>query len=106
MTQTEKNVNLLNFSEFCLKKTYFWPVLAIEKSLCNVTINVAAFSCSLRRSKVAAVAAAGCGGNTLRGAHSANFDEKVHKPQSKLYGIIGANMQLFLYISYGFEYFY
>ena len=28
-------------------------------------------------------------------AHSANFDEKVHKPQSKSYGRIGANMQLF-----------
>ena len=28
------------------------------------------------------------------GAHSANFDEKVHKPQSKSYGRIGANMQL------------
>ena len=28
------------------------------------------------------------------GAHSANFDEKVHKPQSKSYGSIGANMQL------------
>ena len=40
------------------------------------------------------------------GAHSANFDEKVHKPQSKLYGRIGANMQLFLLISYEFEYFY
>ena len=26
--------------------------------------------------------------------HSANFDEKVHKPQSKSYGRIGANMQL------------
>jgi hypothetical protein len=29
------------------------------------------------------------------GAHSANFDEKVHKPQSKFYGRIGANMKLF-----------
>ena len=28
------------------------------------------------------------------GTHSANFDEKVHKPQSKSYGRIGANMQL------------
>ena len=28
-----------------------------------------------------------------RGAHSANFDEKVHKPQSKSYVRIGANMQ-------------
>ena len=27
-------------------------------------------------------------------AHSANFNEKVHKPQSKSYGRIGANMQL------------
>ena len=27
-------------------------------------------------------------------AHTANFDEKVHKPQSKPYSIIGANMQL------------
>ena len=27
------------------------------------------------------------------GAHSANFDKKVHKPQSKPYGRIGANMQ-------------
>ena len=26
--------------------------------------------------------------------HSANFNEKVHKPQSKSYGRIGANMQL------------
>ena len=25
----------------------------------------------------------------------ANFDEKVHKPQSRSYGRIGANMQLF-----------
>ena len=38
--------------------------------------------------------------------HSANFDEKVHKSQSKLYRRIGANMQLFLHISYEFEYFY
>ena len=29
------------------------------------------------------------------GTHSANFDEKVHKPQSKSYGRISANMQLF-----------
>ena len=29
------------------------------------------------------------------GTHSANFDEKVHKPQNKSYGRIGANMQLF-----------
>ena len=29
-----------------------------------------------------------------RAAHSANFDEKVHKPQIKSYGRIGANMQL------------
>ena len=28
------------------------------------------------------------------GTHSANFDKKVHKPQSKSYGRIGANMQL------------
>ena len=28
------------------------------------------------------------------GAHSAYFNEKVHKPQSKSYGRIGANMQL------------
>ena len=28
------------------------------------------------------------------GAHSANFNEKVHKPQSKSYHRIGANMQL------------
>ena len=28
------------------------------------------------------------------GSHSANFNEKVHKPQSKSYGRIGANMQL------------
>ena len=28
------------------------------------------------------------------GTHSANFDEKVHKPQSKSYGGIGANMHL------------
>ena len=27
-------------------------------------------------------------------AHSANFDEKVHKPQSKSHGGIGANMHL------------
>ena len=27
-------------------------------------------------------------------AHSANFDEKVHKPQSKSYGRIGASWQL------------
>ena len=27
--------------------------------------------------------------------HSANFDEKVHKPQSKSYGRIGANMQFY-----------
>ena len=27
-------------------------------------------------------------------AHSANFNEKVHKPQSKSYGSIVANMQL------------
>ena len=33
------------------------------------------------------------------GTHSANFDEKVHKPQSKSYSITGANMQLiFTYI--------
>ena len=38
--------------------------------------------------------------------HLANFDEKVHKPQSKSYGRIGANMQLFLHISYEFEYLY
>ena len=35
-----------------------------------------------------------CSVTTLTGAHSANFDEKVHKPQSKSYGRIGANMQL------------
>ena len=29
------------------------------------------------------------------GTHSANFDKKVHKPQSISYGRIGANMQLF-----------
>ena len=29
------------------------------------------------------------------GAHSANFDEKVNKPQSRSYGRIGAKMQLF-----------
>ena len=29
------------------------------------------------------------------GTHSANFDEKVHKLQNKLYGRIGANMQHF-----------
>ena len=28
------------------------------------------------------------------GTHSANFNEKVHKPQSKSYSRIGANMQL------------
>ena len=28
------------------------------------------------------------------GTHSANFDEKVHKPKSKSYGSIGANKQL------------
>ena len=34
-----------------------------------------------------------------RAAHSANFNEKVHKPQSKSYGRIGANLQLiFLHI--------
>ena len=27
--------------------------------------------------------------------HSANFDEKVHKPHSRSYGRIGAKMQLF-----------
>ena len=30
-------------------------------------------------------------------AHSANFDEKVHKPQIKPYGRISANMQLIFY---------
>jgi hypothetical protein len=39
-------------------------------------------------------------------AHSANIDEKVHKPQSKSYRRISANMQLFLHISYEFEYLY
>ena len=39
-------------------------------------------------------------------AHLANFDKKVHKPQSKSYGRIGANMQLILHISNEFEYFY
>ena len=34
------------------------------------------------------------------GTHSANFEEKVHKPQSKTYGRIGANMQLIFHISY------
>ena len=29
------------------------------------------------------------------GTHSANFDEKVHKPQSRSHGNIGAKMQLF-----------
>ena len=38
--------------------------------------------------------------------HLANFNEKVHKPQSKLYGRISVNMQLFLHISYEFEYLY
>ena len=33
-------------------------------------------------------------GKFAHGAHSANFDEKVHKPQSKFYGRIGENMQL------------
>ena len=28
------------------------------------------------------------------GTHLANFDEKVHKPQSKSYGRIGANIKL------------
>ena len=37
------------------------------------------------------------------GPHSANFEEKVHKPQSKSYGRIGAKMQ---HMSYEFEYFY
>ena len=32
----------------------------------------------------------------LRATHSTNFDEKVHKPQSKSYGKIDANMQLIL----------
>jgi len=31
---------------------------------------------------------------TTDATHSANFDEKVHKPQSKSYSRIGANMQL------------
>ena len=35
--------------------------------------------------------------------NSVNFDEKVYKPQSKSYGRIGANMQLFLHISYEHE---
>ena len=39
----------------------------------------------------------------MNGAHSANFNEKVHKPQSKSYGRIGAKMQ---HMSYEFEYFY
>ena len=34
------------------------------------------------------------------GAHLANFEEKVHKPQSKTDGRIGANMQLIFHISY------
>ena len=38
------------------------------------------------------------------GSHSANFDEKVHKPESKLYGRIGANLQLFVHKSYEIEY--
>ena len=29
------------------------------------------------------------------GAHSANFDEKIKKPQSRSYGRIGADMKLF-----------
>ena len=29
------------------------------------------------------------------GAHLANFDEKVHKPQCKSYDRVGPNMQLF-----------
>ena len=34
-----------------------------------------------------------------RATHSANFNEKVHKPQSKSYSSIGVNMQLvFTYI--------
>ena len=39
-------------------------------------------------------AAAGGGLSKTGGAHSADFDKKVHKPQSKSYGRIGANMQL------------
>ena len=42
---------------------------------------------------------------TSTAAHSANFNEKVHKPQSKTYHRIGAKMQL-MHISYEFEYFY
>ena len=42
----------------------------------------------------------------LAGTHLAIFDKKVHKPKSKSYGRIGANMQLFLLISKEFEYFY
>ena len=44
-----------------------------------------------------------CGTRHHRAAHSANFDEKVHKPQSNLKLYIGAKMQL---VSYEFEYFY
>ena len=32
--------------------------------------------------------------NLQSATHSANFNEKVHKPQSKSYSRIGANMQL------------
>ena len=35
-------------------------------------------------------------GMWLNGTHLANFDEKVHKPQSRSNGRIGPNMQLFL----------
>ena len=49
------------------------------------------------------------GEGSSAGAHSANFDEKVHNIKVNLKRLrlyIGANMQPFLHISYEFEYFY
>ena len=93
---------MINKSLYLAKLTWMKGFLSLSLKMLNkgrgLQINLA-LNCSSLQEKLTSknnCSQQACQGTRCCGAHSANFEEKVHKLKSISYGRIGANMQLIL----------